>query len=62
MLVLSRKNQEKIKIGEEIEITIVEVRGNSVRLGIKAPKEVPITREKPEKSTTQSVDKLAVAE
>jgi carbon storage regulator len=46
MLVLSRKKDEKIFIGEnqEIEITIVEVRGDKVRLGIKAPRETPVHR------------------
>jgi len=45
MLVLSRKNGESIIIGDDIKLTIVEVRGDKVRLGIDAPKEVPIHRE-----------------
>ncbi|VAX40566.1 Carbon storage regulator [hydrothermal vent metagenome] len=44
MLVLSRKKNESIIIGENIVITIVEVRGDKVRLGIQAPREVPIHR------------------
>jgi len=44
MLVLSRKKNEKIVIDENIIITIVEVRGDKVRLGIEAPREVPIHR------------------
>ncbi len=44
MLVLSRKKNERIVIGENIVITIVEVRGDRVRLGIEAPQEVPIHR------------------
>lgn len=44
MLVLSRKTNEKIKIGEDIEITIVSVSGEVVRVGIEAPKEVKILR------------------
>ena len=44
MLVLSRKKNEKIVIDENIVITIVEVRGDKVRLGIEAPREVPIHR------------------
>lgn len=45
MLVLSRKSDERIVIDGRIEITVVEVRGNQVRLGIEAPKEVSIMRE-----------------
>lgn len=45
MLVLSRKVSEKIVIDGKITITIVEVRGNKVRLGIVAPKEVTVHRE-----------------
>ena len=44
MLVLSRKKNESIVIDDKIVITVVEVRGDKVRLGIQAPKEVPIHR------------------
>jgi carbon storage regulator len=44
MLVLSRKKNESIVINENIVISIVEIRGDKVRLGIEAPKEVPIHR------------------
>ncbi len=44
MLVLSRKRKEKIVINNDITIEVVEVRGDKVRLGIVAPKEVPIHR------------------
>ena len=44
MLVLSRKKNESIVINENIVITVVEVRGDKVRLGIQAPREVPIHR------------------
>jgi len=44
MLVLSRKRNESIVIDENIVITVVEVRGDKVRLGIEAPREVPINR------------------
>jgi carbon storage regulator len=44
MLVLSRKKDETIMIGDEVEITIVDVRGDKVRLGITAPKSIPVHR------------------
>ena len=44
MLVLSRKNNESIVINDQIVVTIVEIRGDKVRLGIDAPKEVPVHR------------------
>ena len=45
MLVLSRKTGEKLIINDNIEITIVETRGDSVKIGINAPKNVRIYRE-----------------
>ena len=45
MLVLGRSENEKIRIGDDIEIIVVSVRGNSVRLGITAPKSVRIDRQ-----------------
>jgi carbon storage regulator len=44
MLVLSRKRNESIVIDENIVVTVVDIRGDKVRLGIEAPKEVPIHR------------------
>jgi len=44
MLVLSRQRDEVIKIGDDIEITVVDIRGDKVRLGITAPKEVQVHR------------------
>lgn len=44
MLVLSRKENETIKIGDDIEIRILEVKGDTVRIGIEAPKSVDILR------------------
>jgi len=44
MLVLSRYKDESIMVGEDVEVTIVEVRGNKVRLGITAPRFIPIHR------------------
>ncbi len=44
MLVLSRKKNESIVIDDDITIVVVEIRGDKVRLGIEAPKEVPVHR------------------
>lgn len=44
MLVLSRQRDETIVIGENIEITIVDIRGDKVRLGINAPAHIPVHR------------------
>jgi carbon storage regulator len=44
VLVLSRKVDEKLLIGDCIEILVVEVRGDKVRLGITAPRQVPVHR------------------
>lgn len=44
MLVLSRKVNETIKIGDDIEIRVLEVKGESVRIGIEAPKSMEILR------------------
>jgi len=45
MLVLSRKKNEVINIGDNIRITIVDVRGDNVRIGIEAPEDVSVHRE-----------------
>jgi carbon storage regulator len=44
MLVLSRQRDESIIIGEDIVVTIVDIRGDKVRLGIDAPTEIPVHR------------------
>ncbi len=44
MLVLTRKVDETIMIGEDVELTVIRIRGNSVRLGISAPNEIRVTR------------------
>ncbi len=44
MLVLSRQKDESIMIGDEVEITIVDVRGDKVRLGINAPRNIAVHR------------------
>jgi carbon storage regulator len=45
MLVLSRKKNESIVIDDRIKIVVVEIRGDKVRLGVEAPKEVPVHRQ-----------------
>lgn len=53
MLVLSRKTQERIQIGDNVVVTVLRVKGNMVRIGIEAPKEVRVVRgELPAKATT----------
>lgn len=45
MLVLSRQRDESIMIGENVVVTIVDIRGDKVRLGIQAPSEIPVHRQ-----------------
>ncbi|MGE3314032.1 MAG: carbon storage regulator CsrA [Planctomycetaceae bacterium] len=45
MLVLSRQRDESIIIGDNIVITVVDIRGDKVRLGIEAPTEIPVHRQ-----------------
>ena len=45
MLILSRKTNEKIMIGEDISISIIEIRGDQVRIGVDAPKSVKVFRQ-----------------
>lgn len=45
MLVLSRKSNESIVINNNITVTVVEIRGDKVRLGIVAPKDIPVHRQ-----------------
>ena len=44
MLVLARKTNESIMIGEDIEVVIIDIKGDQVKLGIKAPKKVAVHR------------------
>jgi carbon storage regulator len=45
MLVLSRQRDESIIIGDKVVVTIVDIRGDKVRLGIQAPNEIPVHRQ-----------------
>ncbi len=61
MLVLSRKETETIKIGDEIEITLVRVSGDRVRVGIQAPPELVILRGELEKKPELQINRKHVA-
>lgn len=50
MLVMSRKIGQKIKVGDDITITIVEVRGGRIKIGIDAPREMKIARDQERKA------------
>lgn len=50
MLVLTRKMNERINIGHDIEIFVIEIKDDHVKIGIKAPKDVPIYRQEIYKS------------
>lgn len=45
MLILTRKVGETLMIGDEVNITVLDIRGNQVRIGINAPKDVAVHRE-----------------
>ena len=45
MLVLSRHRDESIMIGDDVIITVVDIRGDKVRLGIQAPQDIPVHRQ-----------------
>ena len=60
MLVLSRKLNEKIQIGEDVSITVLQITGNKVRIGIEAPQHVRIVRsELPPKQPTRNLTLVA---
>lgn len=53
MLVLSRQRDETIMIGDDVEITVVDIRGDKVRLGITAPSRIPVHRKEVYESIKQ---------
>ncbi len=55
MLVLTRKFGESIIIGDSVTVTVIEVKGDRVRLGISAPVEVPVHREEVFESLTKPI-------
>jgi carbon storage regulator len=58
MLVLSRKKNESIIINDDITIVVVEIRGDKVRLGVEAPKEVPVHRNEVYEAIRRNQQKL----
>lgn len=60
MLILTRKTNEKIKIGNDITLTIIEVRGDQVKIGVEAPKNVKVFRQEVY-NAIQSENRAAVA-
>jgi carbon storage regulator len=56
MLVLSRREKERIRLGDSIIVTVVRVTGDKVRLGIEAPPDVLVLRDELEPRTTAKVD------
>lgn len=64
MLVLTRKPNQQIRIGNDIVVTVVKVRGNTIRLGIEAPQDVRVMRSeleaKSEGNTTLTVESMTV--
>ncbi|MGQ9503758.1 MAG: carbon storage regulator CsrA [Thermogutta sp.] len=62
MLVLSRKKNESIVINDQITIVVVEIRGDKVRLGIEAPKDVPVHRREVYESIIKNQQKAPAAD
>lgn len=65
MLVLSRQRDESIMIGDDVEVVIVDIRGDKVRLGIMAPRNIPVHRmeiyntiKKEEKEERESIEEM----
>ncbi|MCC7077284.1 MAG: carbon storage regulator CsrA [Acidimicrobiia bacterium] len=61
MLVLSRRPNESIMIGGDIVLTVLEVRGDQVRIGIEAPRSVDVHREEVYREIRDAVDEAAAA-
>ena len=61
MLVLSRKQQQEILLGDDIKITVLKVKGNTVRLGIEAPRDIRVVRgELPRQSEDEKIANVTV--
>ena len=62
MLVLMRKKDQSIMIGDNIVITVVDIRGDKVRLGIDAPSEIPVHRREIYEAILREMDAQAARE
>ena len=62
MLVLTRKRDESIMIGDDIKIIVVDVRGDQVKLGIEAPRHIPVHREEVYKEIQEENRRAALRE
>lgn len=62
MLVLSRKKDEKIIIGDSISIMVIDIRGDKVRLGIDAPRDVSVHRREVYEAIKKETEKVAETE
>ncbi|MGC7559876.1 carbon storage regulator CsrA [Pasteurella sp. PK-2025] len=62
MLILTRKVGESLLIGDDISITILNIRGNQVKIGIKAPKDVSVHREEIYQRIKQAMDEQQQSE
>ena len=60
MLILTRRIGESLKIGDDIRVTVLGVRGNQIRMGIHAPAEVPVHREEVYDRIHENVDREIV--
>ena len=60
MLILTRRIGESLKIGDDIRVTVLGVRGNQIRMGIHAPAEVPVHREEIYDRVHENVDREIV--
>lgn len=57
MLVLSRHRDESIMVGDDVRITVVDIRGDKVRLGIDAPQAIPVHRQEVYDAIKREVDR-----
>ena len=61
MLILSRRNGESIRIGDEVTITILQVKGGQIKIGINAPREVAVHREEVYRRLSEELPQNCVA-
>ena len=59
MLILTRRVGETLMVGDEVSVTVLGVKGNQVRIGVNAPKEIAVHREEWRRSTQQRITRVA---